>query len=213
VGPGKRRAPLRASGLHSGPIAPAVALLAGEGAKSGWSSRATVLRPGRKVPTVTGTGHHHRDRRPGGHQHPGRGSHRPGRGRRPAGAAGRVNVRDDIRVDRDFIASVRDLGVLVPIVAVRTAEGGIRGRFGHRRTRAAVVAGLTSVPVVVVADEATTTAGQVERLVTQWAENEHRTGLTLTEQVGVVGQLSAFGVSAAQIAKRTRLTRPGWTPR
>jgi len=75
------------------------------------------------------------------------------------------------------------------------------------------VAGLTSVPVVVVADEATTTAGQVERLVTQWAENEHRTGLTLTEQVGVVGQLSAFGVSAAQIAKRTRLTRPGWTPR
>lgn len=31
------------------------------------------------------------------------------------------------------------------------------------------MAGLTSVPVVVVADEATTTAGQVERLVTQWA--------------------------------------------
>ena len=119
-----------------------------------------------------------------------------------------TNVRDDVRVDRDFIASVHDLGVLVPIVAVRTATGGIRVRFGHRRTRAAVLAGLESVPVVVVADEATTTAGQVERLVTQWAENEHRTGLTLGEQVGVVAQLAAFGVSAAQIAKRTRLTRP-----
>ena len=40
------------------------------------------------------------------------------------------------------------------------------------------------------------------------AENEHRTGLTLTEQVGAIGQLAAFGVSAAQIAKRTRLARP-----
>ena len=119
-----------------------------------------------------------------------------------------VNVREDARVDRDFIASVHDLGVLVPIVAVRTATGAARVRFGHRRTRAAVIAGLSTVPVVVVADEATSTAGQVERLVTQWAENEHRTGLTLGEQVGVVGQLAAFGVSAAQIAKRTRLARP-----
>ena len=71
-------------------------------------------------------------------------------------------------MDRDFIASVADLGVLVPIVAVRTATGGIRVRFGHRRTRAAVVAGLATVPVVVVADEATSNAGQVERIVTQW---------------------------------------------
>jgi ParB family chromosome partitioning protein len=110
-------------------------------------------------------------------------------------------------VDREFMASVRDLGVLVPIVAVRTVDCGIRVRFGHRRTQAAIAAGLTSVPVVVVAEEATSTAGQVDRLVTQYAENEHRTGLTLTEQVGVVGQLAAFGVSAAQIAKRTKLTR------
>ncbi len=126
----------------------------------------------------------------------------------PRGLLVDVNVRDSVRVERDFIASVRDLGVLVPIVAVRTADGGVRVRFGHRRARAAVVAGLPSVPVLVVADEATTTAGQVERIVTQWAENEHRSGLTLTEQVGVVAQLAAFGVSPAQIAHRTRITRP-----
>src|SRR4051812_47591901 len=50
-------------------------------------------------------------------------------------------------------------------------------------------------------------AGQIERLVTQWAENEQRAGLTTAERVGVIAQLSAFGVSAAKIAKRTRSPR------
>src|SRR5947209_7603263 len=101
------------------------------------------------------------------------------------------NVRQT-RLDADFKASIRDLGVLVPIVAVRTADGGVRVRFGHRRVAAAIEAGRDRVPVVVVADEATTDAGEVDRLVTQWAENEHRAGLTTAEQVNVIAQLSAF---------------------
>jgi ParB family chromosome partitioning protein len=117
------------------------------------------------------------------------------------------NVRTDTRLDRDFLASVRDLGVLVPIVAVRTAEGALRVRYGHRRTEAAVEAGHAYVPVVVVADEATDDAAEVERLVGQYAENEHRSGLTTGERVDVFTQLSAFGVSAAQIAKRTKTRR------
>jgi ParB family chromosome partitioning protein len=118
-----------------------------------------------------------------------------------------ANVRLDARVDADFVASVRDLGVLVPIVAVRTLDGDLRVRFGHRRTIAATEAGCSVVPVVMVADERTDDAGQVERLVTQWAENEHRAGLTTAERVGVIARLSAFGVSAAEIAKRTRAPR------
>lgn len=118
-----------------------------------------------------------------------------------------ANVRRDARVDADLIASVRDLGVLVPIVAVRTAEGPLRVRFGHRRTLAAIEAARPTVPVVVVADEADDDAAQVERLVTQWAENEHRAGLTTAERVGVIAQLSAFGVSPTQISKRTRAKR------
>lgn len=46
------------------------------------------------------------------------------------------NVRQDARLDREFLASIRDLGVLVPIVAVRVAEGSLRVRYGHRRTLA-----------------------------------------------------------------------------
>jgi ParB family chromosome partitioning protein len=80
--------------------------------------------------------------------------------------------------------------------------------FGHRRTLAAIEAGLATVPVIVVADEQTDTAGQVERIVRQYAENEHRTGLTETDRLGVVEQLSLLKVSAAQIAKRTKMKRP-----
>jgi len=57
-----------------------------------------------------------------------------------------VNIRTDARLDKDFIASIKDLGVLVPITAVRTAGGEVRVRFGHRRTLAAIEADLATVP-------------------------------------------------------------------
>jgi ParB family chromosome partitioning protein len=59
------------------------------------------------------------------------------------------------------------------------------------------------VQVIVVADERTDDAGTVERLLRQYAENEHREVLTNAERLGVVEQLSLLNVSAAQIAKRT----------
>jgi ParB family transcriptional regulator, chromosome partitioning protein len=119
----------------------------------------------------------------------------------PASLLVDVNVRHDARLDPAFVASIKEHGVLVPIVAVRTAEGGVRVRFGHRRTLGAIEAGRQLVPVVIVADEAGDptsgdTAAQVERIIGQWAENEHRTGLTVAERVDAMAQLSAFGVSA-----------------
>lgn len=51
-----------------------------------------------------------------------------------------VNVRRDAAPDKTLVESVRDLGVLVPLVAVRTEEG-VRVRYGHRRTLAAVGSG------------------------------------------------------------------------
>lgn len=118
-----------------------------------------------------------------------------------------VNVRHTATVDKDLVASVREVGVLQPIIAVRTADGQVRVRYGHRRTLAAIQAELSTVPVLIVADESTTDTAQVDRLVTQWAENQHRAGLSNAEQADVIGQLAAFGVSAAQIAKRTKAPR------
>jgi ParB family chromosome partitioning protein len=118
-----------------------------------------------------------------------------------------VNIRTDARLDKDFVASIKDFGVLVPITAVRTTGGEVRVRFGHRRTLAAIEADLVTIPVEIVGDEATDDAGQIERILTQHAENAHRTPLLQNEQVGVVEQRSAFGLSAAQIAKRTKIKR------
>jgi ParB/RepB/Spo0J family partition protein len=119
-----------------------------------------------------------------------------------------VNVRTETVADKDFVASVQDLGVLQPIRAVRTTDGSLRVETGHRRTLAALEAGLATVPVLVIADDRTDDAGTVERIVRQYAENEHRTGLTTVDRLGVVEQLSLLNVSAAQIAKRTRMKRP-----
>ena len=117
------------------------------------------------------------------------------------------NVRHQARLNADFVGSIRDHGVLVPIVAVRTTEGQVRVRFGHRRVLAAIEAKRNRVPVIVDADETTDDTAQIDRLLGQYAENEHRTGLSNAEKVGVVTQLAAFGVSAAQITKRLRTPR------
>jgi ParB/RepB/Spo0J family partition protein len=118
-----------------------------------------------------------------------------------------VNIRRDSRPDKEFVASIKELGVLVPITAVRTATSEVRVRFGHRRTLAAIEAGLDSVPVEIVGDEGTDDAAQIERILGQHAENVHRAGLTAAEKIEVVAQLSAFGVKAGEITKKTRIAK------
>ena len=114
-----------------------------------------------------------------------------------------VNVRSDAALDKDFLASVRELGVLVPVVAVQSAEG-IRVRYGHRRTLAAVETGQARIPVYVTGDD---DADDAQRIVGQWAENEHRSGLSTADKSAAIEQLSLLGLSAAAIAKRTRSKR------
>lgn len=111
------------------------------------------------------------------------------------------NVRSDAALDKAFIGSIRDLGVLVPIVAVRTASGELRVRYGQRRTLAAVEVGRASVPVIVAGED---DADDAARIVSQWHENEHRAGLSTSDKVAAVEQLSLLGLSAAQIVRQTR---------
>ena len=109
-----------------------------------------------------------------------------------------MRSRLDVRLDPAFVASIKDLGVLVPIVAVRTAEGAVRVRLGNRRTLGAIEAGRPTVPVLVIADEGTDSRAQVERIVAQYVENTQRAGLTQSEEVSVVATLLDLGPSAAQ---------------
>ena len=117
-----------------------------------------------------------------------------------------VNVRADLNLNKEFVASIKEYGVLVPIVAFRT-EDGLRVRMGHRRTGGAVEAGRTTVPVVIMDSEAEGDAATIERLLEQHAENTHRAGLSVGEDAAVAHQLSLLGLSVTQIARRTHTSK------
>jgi ParB family chromosome partitioning protein len=107
----------------------------------------------------------------------------------------------------DLVASIKEHGVLVPIVAIRDHQG-VRVRYGHRRVLAAVQAGRETVPVVVYTGTLTdATAAEVDRILGQHAENTHRENLTVGETIAAFGQLAALGVPAARIARRSKTPR------
>jgi ParB family transcriptional regulator, chromosome partitioning protein len=111
-----------------------------------------------------------------------------------------LNIRE-AKLDKDFLASVKDHGVIEPIVAVRTEDGAVRVRHGHRRTLAAIEAARLVVPVFIAGTEDNDEADRIAR---QWHENQHRAALTNVEQVAAVDQLALLGLSAATIARRLR---------
>lgn len=114
------------------------------------------------------------------------------------------NIRG-IRLGKGFVDSIRENGVLQTIVAVRTAEGHVKVRMGNRRTLGAVEAERPTVPVVVIGDESTDSAGEIERITKQYVENKHRDDMTEAEEIGAMVQLTAFGVSPTKIAKKLGL--------
>jgi ParB family transcriptional regulator, chromosome partitioning protein len=110
------------------------------------------------------------------------------------------NVRTTVTLDKAFVASIKEHGVLQAITGTRTEDGAIRVRCGQRRTLAAIEAGLATVPVMVV----TATGDEAERIVQQLGENDHRAGLSAADRLGAYEQLAALGLTAAQITRRTR---------
>jgi ParB family chromosome partitioning protein len=115
-----------------------------------------------------------------------------------------VNVRSEVSLDRAFVGSVKDHGVLVPISARRWENGALKVVLGQRRTLAAVEAGRELVPVFVIDAPDEEKAAEIARIVEQVVENDHRTALPDVDRVGAFEQLSLLGLSAAQIARRTR---------
>jgi ParB family chromosome partitioning protein len=111
-----------------------------------------------------------------------------------------ANVRQDVKLDPEFCASVKDRGVLETITCKRDDDGGLSVLRGQRRTLAAVKAKLPTVPVRVVTDP-----DEIDRITDQLVENVHREAMTAADEIAAVEQLALLGVSAAQIQKRTHL--------
>ncbi len=124
----------------------------------------------------------------------------------PADLVVGANVRLDPRLDADFVASIRERGVLEPIVAYREGDGDGDGRLvvlrGQRRTVGALQAGRPTVPVVVIPKP-----DDVDRVVDQLIENDHRAGLVEAERASAFTQLAAFGLPAGDIVRRTASRR------
>ncbi|MFJ6003946.1 ParB/RepB/Spo0J family partition protein [Arthrobacter sp. NPDC092385] len=113
-----------------------------------------------------------------------------------------VNVRKDAALTPEFVASIKEHGVIEPVIAHRKDDGDgtttVHVLMGQRRTRGAVEAEAPLIPVMVVASPE-----EAERITTQVVENVQRSALTDADEADAFHQLSLLGVSAAQIAKKT----------
>lgn len=109
-----------------------------------------------------------------------------------------ANVRADVQLDKAFLASLKEHGVLQPVVAYRTEDGGVHVLYGQRRTIGSVEVKLPLIPVYV--GESLTEA---DRLAKQVVENDHRQALTDHDRAEAFHQLALLGVSATQIARKT----------
>lgn len=125
----------------------------------------------------------------------------------PAAAILGPNVRLDARLDKPFIASIREVGVLEPVSVWQDDDGRYVVKRGQRRTLAAIEAGRTEIPALLLPRPADTPKGEADRIVEQLAENHHRTAMTAAEDVASLAALEGLGLSAAQIAKRTATPR------
>lgn len=104
----------------------------------------------------------------------------------------------------ELVGSIREIGVLQPIVVRRTSQtGDYELVMGERRLRAAIEAGLTHIPAIVreTADEA--------MLRDALLENLHRSQLNPLEEAAAYEQLlKDFGCTHEQLAQRLSRSRP-----
>lgn len=109
---------------------------------------------------------------------------------------------DDAELDA-LAATLKVRGLLQPVV-VRPVDGDgrYRLRFGARRYRAALRAGLSEIPAIVRGGD----LAPAEALLEQLIENEQREGLSTAELAAAVNQLLELDLTQAEIGRR--LGRP-----
>lgn len=103
----------------------------------------------------------------------------------------------------ELVHSVREFGVLQPVIVRRNGDGDYELIMGERRTRAARAAGLTEIPAIVrdTADE--------DLLRDALLENLHRSELNPLEEASAYQQLlDDFGITQEELAVRIGRSRP-----
>ena len=106
------------------------------------------------------------------------------------------NVRTDLRVGPEFVETIKGMGVLKDIDAYPTLTG-LVVLDGHRRHRAAIEAGLETVPVRIV-DVAT----DLDRIGLQLTENDEHAHTSAVDRARAINQLVLMGLPASELRKR-----------
>lgn len=121
-----------------------------------------------------------------------------------------ANVRDSVNTDtdefRELVESIRQRGVLQPIVATRYADDVVKVTYGQRRTFAAREAGLETVPVIIRTDTASSDKERgFNRIVDQIEENDAREALTEGQRAAGIAEMLDLGISQTKIRKALRI--------
>ena len=120
------------------------------------------------------------------------------------------NVRESLADLDGLTASIAAAGVIEPLSVIELGDGRHQLVTGHRRTAAAIAAGLSEVPCVIRRDlsvDADTDQVQAEHVGTMLAENLQRSGLTVVEEAHGVQTMLDLGMDIATVSRRTGLAR------
>ena len=120
------------------------------------------------------------------------------------------NVRDEAALSKEFLSSIAENGVLVPITGVRNPDNSdvIRVRNGQRRTLAAREVGLSTVPVFVLPSSAADASEEtIERIVHQIVTNDQKQDLTDAQRARGIQQMIDAGLSVTKVAKKLSVKR------
>lgn len=120
----------------------------------------------------------------------------------------RITVRNirDVKPDKEFTESIRELGNVQPIAVLRTPDGELVLNFGLQRLQACILTGRKVLAMVVDGTTGTDEA-EIARIFLQLAENDRRKDLTAAERAGAVEALFAYGADERTIGRRTGLSK------
>lgn len=104
---------------------------------------------------------------------------------------------------QELAASIREIGILQPPVVRRSGDNQYELIMGERRLRAAKLAGLSTIPVII------RETSDNELLREALIENIHRSDLNSLEEAAAYNQmLSDFGLTHDELAKKIGKSRP-----
>ena len=114
------------------------------------------------------------------------------------------NVRRDLKLDEELLASIAELGVRDALLITGDGDGGYRVIEGHRRLAAAERLGIAQVPYDLDPEREGDEAGQY---LDMYVTNHHRERLSAFEEADALFGASEKGASKTRIRKATGLSK------